>query len=65
MSASRGDRVNTRENDQRLRSKSGRAGVRNGDRWTITAVAGAGWITVRPDGRRFGGSLVLSSDYVA
>jgi len=39
--------------------------VRNGDRWTITAVAGDGSITVRPAGRRFGGSLVLPATYVA
>src|SRR5699024_7792688 len=37
----------------------------NGDRCTITAVAGDGSITVRPAGRRFGGSLVLPATYVA
>ena len=63
--ASKGDRVITRENDRRLRSKNGRSWVRNGDRWTITAVAGDGSITVRPAGRRFGGSLVLPATYVA
>lgn len=63
--ASKGDRVITRENDRRLRSKNGKNWVRNGDRWTITAVAGDGSITVRPAGRRFGGSLVLPAAYVA
>ncbi|WP_270618479.1 MobF family relaxase [Micrococcus luteus] len=63
--ASKGDRVITRENDRRLRSKNGKNWVRNGDRWTITAVAGDGSITVRPAGRRFGGSLVLPATYVA
>lgn len=62
---SKGDRVITRENDRRLRSKNGKNWVRNGDRWTITAVAGDGSITVRPAGRRFGGSLVLPAAYVA
>ncbi|WP_166998744.1 MobF family relaxase [Paramicrobacterium fandaimingii] len=64
-SASPGDRVITRENNRRLRSKNGRAWVRNGDRWTITAVGEDGSITVRPDGRRFGGSMVLPAAYVA
>ncbi|WP_261369805.1 ATP-dependent DNA helicase [Corynebacterium sanguinis] len=63
--ASKGDRIITRENDRRLRSKNGKNWVRNGDRWTITAVAGDGPITVRPEGRRFGGSLVLPAAYVA
>lgn len=63
--ASKGDRVITRENDRRLRSKNGKNWVRNGDRWTITAVSGDGSITVRPAGRRFGGSLVLPAAYVA
>lgn len=64
-SASRGDRIITRENNRRLRSKNGKAWVRNGDRWTITAVGEDGSITVRPDGRRFGGSMVLPASYVA
>ena len=63
--ASPGDRVITRENNRRLRSKNGRAWVRNGDRWTITAVGEDGSITVRPEGRRFGGSMVLPAAYVA
>lgn len=54
--ASKGDRIITRENDRRLRSKNGKNWVRNGDRWTIT---------VRPAGRRFGGALVLPAAYVA
>lgn len=64
-SASKGDRVITRENNRHLRSKNGRSWVRNGDRWTVTAVGEAGSITVRPEGRRFGGSLVLPAAYVA
>lgn len=63
--ASKGDRVITRENDRRLRSKNGRTWVRNGDRWAITTVGEDGSITVRPDGRRFGGSMVLPAAYVA
>ena len=63
--ACKGDRVITRENDRRLRSKNGKNWVRNGDRWTITAVSSDGSITVRPAGRRFGGSLVLPAAYVA
>ena len=63
--ASKGDRVITRENDRRLRSRNGKNWVRNGDRWTITAVSDDGSITVRPAGRRFGGSLVLPAAYVA
>lgn len=63
-SASKGDRVITRDNNRHLRSKNGRAWVRNGDRWTITAVGEDGSITVRPDGRRFGGSMVLPAAYV-
>lgn len=65
LSASRGDRVITRENDRRLRSKNGRSWVRNGDRWTVTNVSEDGSITVRPEGRRFGGALVLPAAYVA
>lgn len=65
LSASKGDRVITRENDRRLRSKNGRSWVRNGDRWTVTAVSEDGSITVRPEGRRFGGTLVLRAAYVA
>ncbi len=62
--ASKGDRVITRENDRRLRSKNGKNWVRNGDCWTITAVSSDGSITVRPAGRRFSGSLVLPAAYV-
>ncbi len=63
--AAKGDRVITRENDRRLRSKNGKSWVRNGDRWTVTAVSTDGSITVRPEGRRFGGALVLPASYVA
>lgn len=64
-SASRGDRIITRKNDRRLRSKNGRSWVRNGDRWTVTNVSEDGSITVRPEGRRFGGAMVLPASYVA
>lgn len=64
-SASRGDRVITRDNNRRLRSKNGKTWVRNGDRWTVTAVGEDGSITVRPEGRRFGGAMVLPASYVA
>ncbi|NUP74401.1 MAG: relaxase domain-containing protein [Sinomonas sp.] len=57
-----GDTVITRRNDRRL--GDGRDWVRNGDRWTITAVRDDGSITVRKAGRRFGGSIVLPASYV-
>jgi conjugative relaxase-like TrwC/TraI family protein len=63
--AAKGDRVITRENNRRLRSKNGKSWVRNGDRWTVTNVSEDGSITVRPEGRRFGGALVLPASYVA
>lgn len=64
-SASQGDRIITRENNRHLRSKNGRLWVRNGDRWTVTNVSEDGSITVRPEGRRFGGAMVLPASYVA
>ena len=63
--AAKGDRIITRENNRRLRSKNGKSWVRNGDRWTVTNVSEDGSITVRPEGRRFGGALVLPASYVA
>jgi conjugative relaxase-like TrwC/TraI family protein len=63
--AAKGDRIITRENNRRLRSRNGKAWVRNGDRWTVTNVSEDGSITVRPEGRRFGGGLVLPASYVA
>lgn len=38
--------------------------MRNGQIWTITRVRDDGSITVRPPGRRFGGSIVLPASYV-
>jgi conjugative relaxase-like TrwC/TraI family protein len=61
----RGDRIITRRNDRRLRSKNGQAYVRNGDRWTVAHVSRDGSITIRPEGRRFGGAMVLPAAYVA
>jgi conjugative relaxase-like TrwC/TraI family protein len=58
-----GDLVITRRNDRRLRS--GSSWVRNGDRWTVTKLRDDGSITIRPMGRRFGGSIVLPAVYVA
>lgn len=61
--AGAGDTVITRRNDRRLRN--GRDWVRNGDTWTITDVRDDGSVTIRPTGRRFGGSIVLPANYVA
>ena len=57
-----GDTVITRRNDRRLRSRSD--WVRNGQTWTVTQVRDDGSITVRPPGRRIGGSIVLPASYV-
>jgi hypothetical protein len=60
-SAGVGDLVITRENDRRL--VAGARWVRNGDRWTVTAVGSDGSLTVRaPIG---GPSLTLPPRYVA
>lgn len=61
--ASEGDLVITRHNDRRLRN--GRTWVRNGSRWTVTAVREDGSVSIRPAARRFGGGIVLPADYVA
>ncbi|MGO2662134.1 MAG: ATP-dependent DNA helicase [Propionibacterium freudenreichii] len=61
--AAAGDTVITRKNDRRLRS--GRSWVRNGNRWTVTAVRDDGSLTLRPQGRRWGGSVVIPADYAA
>ena len=60
--ASPGDTVISRRNDRRLRA--GRSWVRNGDRWTMTAVRSDGSVTVRRAGRRRGAALVLPAGYV-
>ncbi|MBK0330205.1 AAA family ATPase [Brachybacterium sp. MASK1Z-5] len=58
-----GDTIITRRNDRRLRN--GKDWIRNGERWTITAVRDDGSITIRKTGRRFGGPLVLPAAYAA
>ena len=58
-----GDTIITRRNDRRLRN--GKDWVRNGDTWTIKDVRDDGSITIRPTGRRFGGSIVLLASYVS
>ena len=61
--ASVGDTVITRLNDRRL--IAGRTGwVRNGDRWTITALYDDGSVTVRRAGHQRGASVVLPAAYV-
>ncbi|MET0929002.1 MAG: MobF family relaxase [Aeromicrobium sp.] len=62
--ASAGDLVITRRNDRRLRTL--RSGwVRNGDRWVVAGVRPDGSLTVRRDGRRYAGAVVLPASYVA
>lgn len=58
-----GDTIIARRNDRRLRN--GKDWVRNGDTWTITGVRDDGSVTIRPAGRRYGGSVVLPASYVA
>ena len=60
---SAGDIVITRRNDRRLQTR--RSWVRNGDRWTVTAVRAGGSIAVRQVGRQRGGTVVLPAGYVA
>lgn len=56
-----GDMVVTRHNDRTI--TSGGRWVRNGDRWTVTAIAGDGSITVQaPKGRAW---VTLPGGYVA
>jgi conjugative relaxase-like TrwC/TraI family protein len=61
--ASVGDAIITRRNDRELRT--GRGWVRNGSRWTITAIGIDGSLRVRPAGRRGGATLRLPAGYVA
>jgi hypothetical protein len=61
--AATGDIVITRHNDRRLRA--GRGWVRNGDRWTVTAVHDDRSVTVCRAGKRWGGSVVLPAAYAA
>jgi conjugative relaxase-like TrwC/TraI family protein len=62
--ASAGDVVITRHNDRRLRAGSS-GWVHNGDRWIIARIHADGAVTVRRDGYRRGGSVVLPAAYVA
>ena len=61
--AALGDAIITRRNDRELRI--GRGWVRNGSRWTITAVGSDGSLRVRPAGRRWGATVRLPAEYVA
>lgn len=61
--ASVGDVVLTRRNERTLRA--GRDWVRNGDRWVVSAVKADGAMTVRRVGRRWGGAIVVPTEYVA
>ncbi|MDF3285020.1 MobF family relaxase [Gordonia sp. N1V] len=62
LPASAGDTIRTRRNDRRLRL-SGTDFVRNGYRWTITAVGADGSLTVTHD--KTNATLTLPADYVA
>ena len=59
----RGDLVITRKNDRKL--STGKAWVKNGDRWIITATHDDGSVTVRRAGTRPGGAVRLPAPYVA
>jgi conjugative relaxase-like TrwC/TraI family protein len=61
--AGRGDLVITRKNDREL--GTGKAWVRNGDRWIITATHHDGSVTVRRAGTRTGGAVRLPAVYVS
>jgi conjugative relaxase-like TrwC/TraI family protein len=61
--AGRGDLVITRKNERKL--STGKAWVKNGDRWTITATHDDGSVTVRRAGTRAGGAVRLPASYVA
>ncbi|MFM9920892.1 MobF family relaxase [Lacisediminihabitans sp. H27-G8] len=61
--ASRGDLVITRKNNRTL--TTGKAWVKNGDRWIITATHSDGSVSVRRAGRRVGGAVRLPARYVA
>jgi conjugative relaxase-like TrwC/TraI family protein len=61
--AGRGDLVITRKNDRKL--STGKAWVKNGDRWIITATHNDGSVTVRRTGTRTGGAVRLPAVYVS
>jgi len=58
-----GDRIVTRRNNRRLRTRDGF--VRNGDLWTITDVLPDGGLRVQPINQPSGPSLRLPATYVA
>nr|WP_194398670.1 MobF family relaxase [Microbacterium atlanticum] len=58
-----GDIVITRRNDRSMRA--GRTWVRNGDRWSVTALRRDGGMLVRRAGRSWGATVALPSAYVA
>jgi ATP-dependent exoDNAse (exonuclease V) alpha subunit len=63
-SASVGDLVITRRNDRRL--TAGKTGwVRNGDRWTVTAIHDDGSVAARRAGYTRGATVVLPTAYAA
>lgn len=62
--ASAGDVIITRSNDRRLRT-SPDTWVRNGDRWTVTAVGRDGTLDVRRAGDPSGPTVTLPAGYVA
>ncbi|MBL0886192.1 relaxase domain-containing protein [Myceligenerans sp. I2] len=62
--AVRGETVITRRNRRDLRDSTGRY-VRNGDRWTLTAVHRDGSVKVRRHGYRHAPSVTLPAEYVA
>lgn len=60
MTAGVGDHVVTRQNDRTL--TTGRRWVKNGDRWTVTAVQPDGGLTARRDNGK--GEITLPAGYV-
>ncbi len=58
-----GDTILTRRNDRTLHA--GRGWVRNGDRWTVTAIRRDGAIEARHAGASHGTGVVLPAAYVA
>ncbi|GAB3033973.1 hypothetical protein GCM10027052_09360 [Parafrigoribacterium mesophilum] len=61
--AAKGDVVITRRNNRELTARRG--WVKNGDRWVVVSINDDGAMTVRREGRRAGGSIVLPAGYVA
>ncbi len=61
--AGRGDLVITRKNDRKL--STGKAWVKNGDRWIVAATHDDGSVTVRRAGKSTGGAVGLPAAYVS